>query len=110
MFSDKRHLALALLFVVAMLFSFENSSAQKISGTITEGKSGEPLIGAVVSLKGSQQAVATDANGKFELTTDAKPPLVLVISYVGFEQQEFTVKSFEKAVNIKLKEKEFTLR
>ena len=41
--------------------------AQKISGVIRDGKTNEPIIGAIVSLKGTSIGSSTDIDGKFEL-------------------------------------------
>ena len=88
----------------------KNISAQKISGSITDTKSGELLIGAVVLVKGTQDASITDVNGKFEIVTHQKLPVVLVFSLIGYEPQEVTIKSFDKPVIIKLRQKDIVLK
>ena len=45
---------------------------------------GEPLIGATVRVVGTQNAVVTDANGRYELH-DVSPSDVLEYSYVGMK-------------------------
>ncbi|MFM2327765.1 MAG: hypothetical protein RIR31_1967, partial [Bacteroidota bacterium] len=67
---------------------FEKVSAS-ITGIITNSKSGEPLAGATVSVKGKNKAVTTDSEGKF--TINADPGDVLVISSVGYLAYEVTV-------------------
>lgn len=39
----------------------------KIKGTIVDSKTGEPVIGASVKVKGTKLAAVTDLNGEFEL-------------------------------------------
>lgn len=59
--------------------------AAQISGTVTDAVTGEPLIGATVSIKGSQEGTTTDENGYFELPIDKG---MLVFSYTGYETKE----------------------
>ena len=58
----------------------------KIKGTIIDSKTGEPVIGASVKVKGTKLAAVTDLNGEFELNTHANA--TLQISYVGFKETE----------------------
>ena len=58
----------------------------KIKGTIVDSKTGEPVIGASVKVKGTKLAAVTDLNGEFELNTHANA--TLQISYVGFKETE----------------------
>lgn len=41
--------------------------AGKIKGTIVDSKTGEPVIGASVKVKGTKIATITDIDGKFEI-------------------------------------------
>ena len=58
----------------------------KIKGTIVDSKTGEPVIGASVKVKGTKLAAVTDLNGEFELNPHANA--TLQISYVGFKETE----------------------
>ncbi|MQN80739.1 TonB-dependent receptor [Prevotella copri] len=58
----------------------------KIKGTIVDSKTGEPVIGASVKVKGTKLAAVTDLNGEFELNTHTNA--TLQISYVGFKETE----------------------
>lgn len=84
--------------------------AQKISGVIRDGKTNEPIIGAIVSLKGTSIGSSTDIDGKFELEVKQALPVTLVISFVGYEPQEIKVTSVDKGLNLKLKSKEVELK
>jgi len=70
----------------------------KVSGKITSSL-GEVLQGVSVKVKGSSMGTQTDANGNFTLTVPDNA--VLVISYVGYVQQEISV-SGRTSVNITL--------
>ena len=58
----------------------------KIKGTIVDSKTGEPVIGASVKVKGTKLAAVTDLNGEFELNTHANATLQIL--YVGFKETE----------------------
>lgn len=50
-------------------------------------KSGEPLIGVTVQVKGGTQGVVTDVDGNYSITVSGTNA-VLTYSYVGYTQQE----------------------
>jgi iron complex outermembrane recepter protein len=60
-----------------------------ITGTVTNSKTGEPLVGVTVSLKGKNKTVTTDAAGKFSINADEGD--VLVITSVGYNTYEAKV-------------------
>ena len=64
--------------------------AQQVSGTVTEAESGAPLPGATVLVKGTNNGTTTDFDGVFQLNGVAENA-ILVVSYIGFENQEITV-------------------
>ena len=78
---------------------------KKINGKVSDAN-GEPLIGATVMVKGSTIATVTDMEGNFQL--DVPNGATLVISYVGYNQQEFKVGS-QRSYNFKLDEDSNTL-
>lgn len=72
----------------------------RLSGSITDPETQQPLAGASVSVKGKVIGTVTDAKGKFELTTAL--PATLVISMVGYERREVTATN-EQPIAIALK-------
>ena len=60
-----------------------------ISGTITNRKDGEPLIGCTVLLKNTNNGTVCDIDGNFTLK-NIKPGATLQVSYVGYKQKEIT--------------------
>ena len=58
----------------------------KVQGVVTDAK-GEPIIGATVTEKGTKNATVTDFEGNYSLNV-ASSNAVLVISYIGFINQE----------------------
>ena len=69
------------------LGSFVVWSQQTITGTVTSADG--PLPGATVIIKGTTQGTSTDFDGNF--TLQASPEDRLVISYVGYQEQEILV-------------------
>lgn len=87
MTKTKRMHQLSLL-VVALLLSLSVWAQQAVRGTL-RSPTGDPLVGATVTVKGTNQSVATDANGQF--TINAPIGSTLVVSSVGFQGREITV-------------------
>ena len=70
----------------------EGSAPQqvKVSGTITDATTKEPLVGVNVVVEGTTIGVMTDVNGKFTLNV---PNLngTLAISYIGYVAQKIPI-------------------
>jgi len=60
----------------------------KISGTISDKKTGETLIGVTVKIKGTTKGVSTDVDGKYNLQGMATGKYLLEFSYVGYQTKE----------------------
>lgn len=61
-----------------------------VTGKVTDA-SGKPLPGATVMVKGTQHGASTNAEGNFTLS-DVKTNAIIVISSIGFESREISVK------------------
>lgn len=73
---------------------------KQITGIVTDEK-GEPIIGANVVEKGTTNGTVTDVDGKFTLDVEEKS--VLLVSYIGYNQQNVSV-SNKLSYAISLKE------
>lgn len=74
-----------------MLFAGFSTFAQEtktVSGTVTDAKTGETLIGITVLEPGTANGTITDTDGKFTLQVKGN---TVAFSYVGYERQEVTV-------------------
>lgn len=82
--------------------SFENFAIEQQSNKVTGIVNDEfgLVIGASVVEKGTSNGVVTDLDGKFSL--NVKPGATLIISFVGYKQQE--VKAGNAPLNIVLEE------
>lgn len=70
--------------LVAVLASFSLQAQDvRITGVVTDQKSGEPLIGATVAVVGATRGASTDFEGKYTVTTTADDKQ-LRFSYTGY--------------------------
>jgi len=70
------------------------SDVKAPSGVITGqvlDDAGEPLIGAIVKVKGKNNGTITNAEGKFELPAQLNGKDKLVAAYIGYENEEIPV-------------------
>lgn len=73
-----------------------------ISGVVTEKKTGEPIIGASILLKGQSSGTITDFDGNYSIS-GVPSGATLVFSYIGMKAQEVKVTASSK-LNISLEE------
>ena len=82
-----------LLFICAIsAFAQKNSFTGKVVD-----ESSQPLPGATVTVKGTQQSTVTDANGKFSFAGNNQSAIAVVISFVGYDAAERTLTVNEPA-------------
>ena len=88
---ENRSLTRLLSLFLVMLLSTFSALAQHftVSGVVTDGKTGESLIGVSILEKGTTNGTITDLNGEF--TLKVAPQSKLVITYIGYKPQEKTI-------------------
>ncbi|MET4081420.1 outer membrane receptor protein involved in Fe transport [Pedobacter sp. UYP30] len=77
--------------VALMLFSAAltlHAQTHRVSGTVTDKDTKEPVVGASVVIVGQSGGTSTNSAGEFTFTTSAKLPFPLVASSVGFGREE----------------------
>lgn len=62
----------------------------KVTGVVTSGTDGEPLIGVSITIKGAKIGTTTNFDGEYTINATS-PDDVLVFSYVGFEKKDIKV-------------------
>jgi TonB-linked SusC/RagA family outer membrane protein len=85
-FRDSIKMLMCTMFIV--MFSLNAFAQNRVSGTVL-AEDGSPLTGVTIAVKGTSQGVLTDANGNFSV--DVRNEDVLLISYVGYINQEVAV-------------------
>ena len=85
-FINRKPLLTGLLFLLVNICCLTVFAQDKaISGVVTD-ETGEPVIGANVTVKGTTIGAMTDIDGKFSLNVPASG--TLVISYIGYKKLE----------------------
>lgn len=69
------------------------AQVSKVTGVVTSEEDGLPVVGASVLVKGTTVGTVTDMDGKFTLTNVPSSAKTLVISFIGMESQELSIKS-----------------
>lgn len=80
----------AILIVWSVFFFAVSAFAQtgKITGKVLNGKTGEALIGATITIEKNKKSVQTDQNGFFSISGLDRGEYVLTASYVSFETKK----------------------
>lgn len=75
-----------------LLNSTSGTKAQqlKITGTVTDASTGEPLPGVNIQIEGTFQGVITDATGYYSINV-ADQNAVLIFSYIGYLTEKISV-------------------
>jgi outer membrane receptor protein involved in Fe transport len=72
-----------------------------LSGSISDGNNGEPLIGASILAKGTTTGTVTDVDGNWSLTVSGLP-VVLQLSYIGYAPTEIEVTDVDQDLDLEL--------
>ncbi|RXK86605.1 SusC/RagA family TonB-linked outer membrane protein [Filimonas effusa] len=86
----------------AVAAPFELPAPIKISGKVADERTGDPLAGVTIKIKGTAIAVTTNLNGTYTLSVP-KEGTELVFSFVGYENLEVTVGK-TALINVNLKQ------
>lgn len=84
----KKFLLLALILLLTNAIIFAQSG--KISGTVTDATTGEPLIGVNIIVEGTYLGAASDMDGFYVILNVSPGTYNLKASYIGFAPQTIT--------------------
>lgn len=80
--------------LITTLFAFISvitfAQTGKISGKVSDKKTGETLIGVSVKIKGTTKGMSTDVDGKYSLTGLANGKYTLLFQYIGYNGKEIS--------------------
>ena len=88
----KRYKKTLILFVLAAFLGFSASYAQTIKGTVLDARSGEPLVGAIVRITGTESKTVVKLDGSFSFKNVQPGTYQLTAEYVGFQTE--TIEKF----------------
>lgn len=98
--------AMAFLLMLGSMCSFAYAQNESIRGVVLDSETGEPVIGAVVSIEGTQIGMMTDIDGVYKIPKQKAGTYTLVVNYVGYEKvsQKVAIEDGKVATaNFKLK-------
>lgn len=72
-----------MLVLCLLGFASEALAQQRVSGTVTDKATGEPLVGVSVAVKGTTKGVISDVDGKY--SADVASDATLVFGYLGYK-------------------------
>lgn len=85
--AGKRRLSIVLSFFLLFACNLAFSQSRKVKGTVTDNNN-QPVVGATVTVKGTGRSTSTDGSGNYSV--EAPSDATLVISSIGFEEQEIS--------------------
>ena len=87
--------------LLAVFFSIAAfAQTTTITGNVRNSTNKEVVPAVSVTLKGTNSGTFTDDKGNFTLSTTQKPPFTLLISSIGFENQELKISDATSAIVI----------
>lgn len=109
--SFKKYIAYLLL-CLPFLLSGQDQLAS-LTGSITDAKTGEPLIGANIVLVGTYLGAAADFNGNYVINKIKPKDYSIKVQFIGYETKLYTGISFKpgeaKVLDIELREQSQSL-
>ena len=71
----------------------QNPKEKTVSGTVIDARTKQPIVGASVWIKDGTTGVSADLNGAYRITYNSDKPEILVVSFIGYDQQERVIGS-----------------
>lgn len=93
-----------LNFVLSFLLASTLQAQSNLQGRVFDATTKEPLIGASVVVQSSSEGTVTDFDGAFAIRTNAEWPVVLNVSYIGYQSKQLTLDSEAEDLEVLLSE------
>lgn len=105
----KNSLAIKSKIVIGAFFSIffiaqvaAQQTSRMIQGSVISNVTGSPIVGATVTVRGTQNAVASDNEGHFSILS--KTGEILVVTFVGYKSKEARVTEGASRINFQISE------
>lgn len=98
---------LALFMIAFLSFSTSYAQANEQDGRIIKGmvsNENGPVEGATIVLKGTKSGTSTNSKGEFTFPKPLKSGDILLVSYLGYKNQELKITDQTRALEIVLTE------
>ncbi len=79
--------ATRIILAVFLLSQFAIAQSGSVRGKVTDADTGEPLIGANVTIEGTSMGAATDADGIYVITSVPVGSHNVVVAYIGYDSK-----------------------
>lgn len=92
-FNQMKHSTYVIKFLILTFLITKTSlifAQQVVVGTVKDSE-GLPLIGATVTLRGTNTSTTADLNGQFKLNVNQELPFYIRATFIGFKPQDFQV-------------------
>lgn len=96
-----RKLIPILVFLGCLVWQSAEAQERRITGTVRDASTNDPLPGVTVRVKGTSAGTVTDFDGNYAV--EINPPATLVFSFVGYNNQEVAVGN-RNVIDIQLQE------
>lgn len=96
-----------ITFLFLLILSAAHLHAQTIEGTVQDSSSGDPLSGATVLQKGTQNGTVTDNSGAFRLELLPDAEAELIIRFLGYSPKTVTLDENSRAITVSLEPASF---
>ncbi len=95
---------LPVLLLILVLGLDSLFSQQSISGKIEDIRTGEGLVGATITVDGTNTGAISEANGAFSISTLETDQIKLIVQYLGYEtiEEVFDISSINSPLVIKM--------
>lgn len=97
---SERDLSFDLIDKVIVITPSSVAQQQKLSGTVVDAVTNEPLIGVTINIQGTSKRAVTDVYGKYSID-GSTPDAVIVFSYIGYLTQKIPVNG-QSNIDVKL--------
>ncbi len=77
-----------------------------LSGQVLDEKTKEPIPGVSLYIKGTTHGVITDAEGHFYFQTGQKFPYTLIVTFIGYQKQDYIAEGTPVTIYLKEEAKE----
>ena len=98
----KKFLQITSLILFLISSVVYGQKAGKLTGTIIDVSTKEPLVGVNIILKGTYYGAASDANGKFTIDNITPGSYDIKISFIGYKTVEYTGFKIEAGKTVEL--------
>ena len=99
--STRKMISLVLIGIISCCIAFAQEE-RTLKGNVVD-QNGEPVIGAVVFIKGTTNGTSTDSNGAFKMFIPAGE-IQIETHCIGYKTDERLITAKESNVNITLRE------